>query len=1377
MTDWSRLQPFRGDRRRSFEELCYQLAVREYGHLGRFIRIDDSGGGDGVEFFLALDGGEEWGWQAKFFHPDPRIAGSRKRQVEDSLRRSLQRHPGLSRWFLCTPTSFTTGETESELRWWDRLRERHPGLEMVHWGDSELTRFLAQPASAGQRAYFLDEITLDADWFRTRLDRQLANLRDRFEHGLHAVTEADMRVHFLAGDGFWKASLWESAHRAYEALCRLRLEWEDACAMPAADAFIRAATVLLAASEAAAAALREVAERPEAGVAEHAARLGTVMGQLEDARLELAKAAIGAFTPELIDDEDQDVDRPVPAPLQILIQPASRAVQILQRLHQAIDALADAERPVMHVIGAAGMGKTHGAAHACFTAVEDGRPAVLLLGARFHRASSLESQILDQLDVPRSCTWEEFAGALDAYAAACGSPALLVIDALNEAEAPAFWRQSLPGLGESVKRHRHLRLVTTCRPSYVATVWGDPPEHAVEARGFAPEEVPWVMERYFARYRLVVDTTLSPPWHFQHPLYLKVFCESENPEPAAPKEVFLGAQTLFSVLDRYLARTSRSLCAKLDRRPNDRFIEESLAPFCAEIWESGRRTMPIERAEAVLDGSTGAGWSRSLTQALLDEGLLLHADLVEGEGEQVGFTYDLLGGYLIARRLLAGVVRGSFGELVNSTTLCGRLAAPAVEDRHLLHEDILRGLAAAAPEQTGIHLFEAAQDPVIWNAGVDALFEIDPKWINDEAVTLVAALFSRPGDRIPLLERAINTALSPRHPLNLRLWDELLRALPMCERDLAWGVQVQQSLPFWEWLCQETERACRSERPPHSHTQAKIELAATGLRWLLASTARGLRDRASRALYWYGRRYPDALAALTLDSLPIDDPYVPERCLATCFGVAMAFRTDPAAGAYRGGVLADVARRLHAAMFARSARYPSTHALLRDSAAGIVALAAHAHPGLFTAEELDRARAPFPQAPGRANVDSWGIAEDRDRGRYHDGNDPLRLDFVSHTVGGLVPGRRLDDDEHPEYRRVMGQLRWRMYDLGYRLDVFGELDVRTDRVVPMPPAFEPRPYFERFGQKYAWIAFFELYGWRHDRGLLAEGLHEPRQRPAEVDLEASFPDAPRDLKVVANLTLPRSMPLRRWVEEGPVPDASPWLLREKIGGSNGPWVLLDAVVEERDPVTGHGLLMAVRSVLVARRDAAAFARELAGVDPARPGLLVPPWDLHTYAGEAPWRETYPSSDPATISLPHSRSGSERTFTVHLPVRHNAWQTHHSEIMGSYGTALVAKRIAERFDLWMRLPSWDFHQPDGRRATLSTLHQRIGVKHALTWVRQDLLATWLREEQQGLIWAVNGERKRSVHHLTFRYDPDPGPHHRPFAAVYRLVRGRPLPVVT
>lgn len=93
MIDWSRLEDYDNSKNKSFEELCYQIAKGLYGDLGEFTSIDDSGGGDGVEFYLTLPNGDEWGWQAKFFHPQPRLSeGNRKNQIKKSLIKACEKH-------------------------------------------------------------------------------------------------------------------------------------------------------------------------------------------------------------------------------------------------------------------------------------------------------------------------------------------------------------------------------------------------------------------------------------------------------------------------------------------------------------------------------------------------------------------------------------------------------------------------------------------------------------------------------------------------------------------------------------------------------------------------------------------------------------------------------------------------------------------------------------------------------------------------------------------------------------------------------------------------------------------------------------------------------------------------------------------------------------------------------------------------------------------------------------------------------------------------------------------------------------------------------------------------------------------------------------
>ena len=56
MIEWGKLSKFGGDPRRSFEELCYQVACELYGE-DSLTRVEGSGGDQGLEFYRTLKNG------------------------------------------------------------------------------------------------------------------------------------------------------------------------------------------------------------------------------------------------------------------------------------------------------------------------------------------------------------------------------------------------------------------------------------------------------------------------------------------------------------------------------------------------------------------------------------------------------------------------------------------------------------------------------------------------------------------------------------------------------------------------------------------------------------------------------------------------------------------------------------------------------------------------------------------------------------------------------------------------------------------------------------------------------------------------------------------------------------------------------------------------------------------------------------------------------------------------------------------------------------------------------------------------------------------------------------------------------------------------
>lgn len=141
MINWSKLKPYDTDQKRSFEELCYQIARVYFNKEGKFTSVDDSGGGDGVEFYLTTDTGDVYGWQAKFYISG-RLTSSRKASIIGSLEKSYKVHPTLKKWYLCMPLDLTPNEKT----WFDEvLTSKVPNdmeMELVFWGIVNLTIIL-----------------------------------------------------------------------------------------------------------------------------------------------------------------------------------------------------------------------------------------------------------------------------------------------------------------------------------------------------------------------------------------------------------------------------------------------------------------------------------------------------------------------------------------------------------------------------------------------------------------------------------------------------------------------------------------------------------------------------------------------------------------------------------------------------------------------------------------------------------------------------------------------------------------------------------------------------------------------------------------------------------------------------------------------------------------------------------------------------------------------------------------------------------------------------------------------------------------------------------------------------------------------------------
>ena len=1287
MIDWTELKPYQNDKYLSFEELCYQIAKGLYEEKGRFTRIDDSGGGDGVEFYLTLPNGNQWGWQAKFYHPEPRLSKSgRKRSITESLEKACEIHPRLKKWILCTPTNFTP----TEHAWFDNtLPQSIPqnmNVEFEHWGDSDFNNWLSEPRFSGKLYYFFGELELDLDWFKGQFEKQIAGVGDKFDSSLHTETKVDAEIHAILGDKSFvhQITKWiEELDREFpdlkEAINKLNspipyIEWSEEEKSKVIDAAKSLQEALVNMKVQLKQARDLLGEKAFSEV--QSIDWKSALNQLYETFDAYRKVGWESGTSKMECTVEKEYEEQILRHARGFVHhPDSLVANLLDNFFPSVIwQLGLINESDLHILGDAGIGKTHIACNICDNRLKNGLPALFVRGSQFRTDQAVEVQLRELLDIPPARSWHDFLQALSAAAEAYHIRIPLIIDGLNESinngTFSNIWELGLKGLVQEIAQAKNLVLITTCRRSYEEAIWKEVSSrediirgkiirkdkdslNLVYAYGFDTGEVKQeAIDKYFNAYKIKAeDITLAPLRQFEHPLHLKIFCETKNRERETEVQVYVGEQTLFEIFDKYLEQCNEKVCKRLELRPGTSVIQPALNKIAEYLWQHRTRNINIEEMACIVDGQyleEPKWWESSKTRAIEAEGLLVCRDRIGGK-DTMSFTYELLGGYLIALYLvqqaakrrqsyLRRTISNLFGkESRNSHPLLSNirkywvaLFPPKIrrfwsnlwghKTEHPLRDDISRCLAALLPSEIGKFLHEVSDNRKALGLSIRALFEISPRDINEECISLINHLFGVPKNRESFFKLAETTVGHPNHPFNASFWSERLSALSMSERDLSWTEYVRRNRYTLEETVTRFEETCQNAQNVSDYGKKRLFLLAEYIMWILTSTVRPLRDQATRALYWYGWRFPEDFFSLVLKSFTINDPYVSERMLAATYGIAMARHNDFENTSFVGEALPLYARQLYENMFKLDAPHSTTHILARDYARRTIDIALIHHPKLLTEDERERITPPFTDG----GIRKWCESENKE-----EGPPPIQMDFDIYTLSGLI-----NYDSAPgEHKRVKANVYWRIYELGFSLENFGEIDKWISGENSNLGRYHEHPRkIDRYGKKYSWIAFFELAGFRQDNSLLPDYYDEDRFSGADID--PSFPDEHREYNLVTeDLLGNREVTAEQWVFKTPHPDLTSYLKIDGPCDEKGTWILLNGFLSQKDDQTNRDMFAFLQGLIVKSgetKEIVEILKKQEKID--RQTLPFCPEDGYTYAGEIPWCDTYQENIWEEVSL-------------------------------------------------------------------------------------------------------------------------------------------------
>jgi len=1028
------------------------------------------------------------------------------------------------------------------------------------------------------------------------------------------------------------------------------------------------------------------------------------------------------------------------------------------------------------ILGEWGTGKTHFLCDVTRQRMDEGLPSLLYL------ASNIPTGVnpLDGL-----CTATGLAGNrkrllsdLQNLGVQARGRTLLIIDGINEGDRDQ-WRRTVSSLVREIQEYPNVGLVLSCRDPFQRLIFSARTLRRyvqLTHPGFADIEFNAQLE-FFTYYGIDAPGYPLITPEFSRPLFLKLLCTAltdlaSKTRKLRFKEITAGQKGMTYILEHFvdsvgkqieddfdLARGSCWRALKGSDSPTGE-VQSLAGTLARDLSES------LSRAEclSILRSSTGLSTTdakrflhRLLVDGLLAEGIRWNTATGTPQ-EVIQFPYQRFGDHLVARHLLVrhlattseASIRRSFyanrplGQVFtvdkrgDSFRLPGLAAAimlefperikrvAALRDRELLSFLPKRCLLVAP-------LREVFLDGLHWR----------PSDSFSHATDRAFDFFLRdPNTRNAALEVAVVLAARPEHPYSADRLYRYLAAMTMPDRDLIWTEFLRQAPPTatWQRLVRWVEKNSARMTDPSVRKNTILLLAL-----FLTTTYDEARDNVTHALFLLGLHDPETLFAQTAAALGFNDPYLPERMLAASYGIAMNLWADPKGQRLRASIV-PFAQSLMRDMFLPGAAHATTHTLTRDYALGVIELARRISPGMVRRGERRYVVQPFAHLPS-----PFQPAEEIGDEVVADTERAIHMDFGNYTMGGLVRGRQNYEFGDTEYKLIRRQILGRMAELGYSYKRFGTVDAEISRRSSSFGHQESPGKVDRYGKKYSWIAFFEMYGVREAQGELDE--HREGWRTSDCDIDPSFPEpAPTWVPPLPALfSSPYTEPMA-WLEDGPHPDYESLLELPEVDGLPGPWVLLDGFIAQGATEDPRDVFTFLRGLLVRPRDIGRLTWLVNETPyPANRRVPEPGEDYYTYAGEVPWSRRFGTSlrqrngrAKAHLDMAFDRYEGPRwigELPVEVPIHNFAWESYHSNLNQAGHVVLPAPLLCERLGLVNHRQTFDLFDRSGRQATVYRHFRASDYSDSwLLYMRSDLVNRYLRLRGRTLAWIPWGERR-------------------------------------
>jgi len=896
--DWKQLEKNSESKDIGFEQFCFQIAYKKYASLGHF---DSWYNTPGSEFYLTLErdcdelslkAGDVIGWQAKFWLNNKAEDNSpldirHRNELVQGFSTTLQYKPHLKKWIVCTPSKFSNtaphkcvDNLEAEIK---NIKE---DVQIDYWHKDIFFAFALDDISFYSHLFnhYFSTKFIGFDYIKEFSEKRLERLKDKFDIDLYVENEIDKHLAYILDAGkvsrkiqivLGNAKRLIKLQYPFERVKTTEYKYLDNVYIKNIKYLINTCCKLVKNVESA---------------SNDCSNLSSILKILNLYSQETSDTVNSIYqqiksNKHIKEPKEKNKDYNSEKKLH------ESCLEFINELSSYLFGNEENEennikyfltlysQQYIHIFGSAGYGKTNLACAICEKYLDNKIPALLILGSNIKNHSSPQDQIIASLDLKNEYTFKELLFALNELGRAKQQKVPIIIDGLNESIPTAkIWKDTLPDIIYDITSFENLLLITTLREGYVQQVFGKTffteVENYYKIEGFSNHNIKEAVNKYFTKYNISIKGQYKENL-FRNPLLLKMFCEA-NKNISNP---IITQNSIYKSIDNYIFNLISKIADSDPVKKSN--ITQSIESISKELWDNNARSILYPEKYVSLIKGNNDPFIGSIAHSMMDEGMFFIRNITNNN-EEIQFTYDMVGGFCIARYyLLKDKDEKGIKDFMQSDELKKLIPSDV---SHPLAEDILKAI---------LHLIPA-------RCGDKPLYEIVP---NMPAITYIAnidVLSQDVSGRMKLVE--FFTSL-PLDESNISIFCEKIYAeiveqndfnnalvIYFCyfnwsnyQRDTYWNERVRSNV----WKIFELLKHITKESYLKNLTDIERYNHLIFCTLLFSSTDNEIRNLATKSAVIIVQSNPYLILELLKKSINLTDIYILERIVAVLCGVIL----------------------------------------------------------------------------------------------------------------------------------------------------------------------------------------------------------------------------------------------------------------------------------------------------------------------------------------------------------------------------------------------------------------------------------------------------------------------------------------------------------